>query len=438
MSEPQHNLPTEDRSGVNNQPNNGMTPVNSRTSLKAAGRQSVKYLSLLLLSGVASCSFGYLAAKQQIPSAIVESPAAASPQLADTSSLLTGADRNFITQVVDKVGPAVVRINSSTTVATRQPSGDEFDDPFFRRFFGNQMPQQTQPEDREVKRGTGSGFIINNNGQILTNAHVVAGATSVTVTLKDGRTVKGKVKGIDKVTDVAIVEVAEKNLPSIQLGNSDALKPGEWAIAIGNPLGLDNTVTAGIISATGRSSSDIGASGKRVNYIQTDAAINPGNSGGPLLNSAGQVIGMNTAILRGAQGLGFAIPINTAQRIAKQLIATGKVDHPFLGIQMINLTPELKEQINGDPNSKIEIDTDSGALIGRVVRNSPAAKAGMRSGDAIQSINGKAVKNSNDVQQAVDSTQIGSNVQVQVRRNKQNLTLNVTPIAAPPIAAEPE
>jgi S1-C subfamily serine protease len=147
---------------------------------------------------------------------------------------------------------------------------------------------------------------------------------------------------------------------------------------------------------------------------------------------------MNTAILRGAQGLGFAIPINTAQRIAKQLIATGKVDHPFLGIQMINLTPELKEQINGDPNSKIEIDTDSGALIGRVVRNSPAAKAGMRSGDAIQSINGKAVKNSNDVQQAVDSTQIGSNVQVQVRRNKQNLTLNVTPIAAPPIAAEPE
>ncbi len=431
MSEPQNNLPTEDRSEVQNQ-----TPENSRTSFKAAGRQSFKYLSLLLLSGVASCSFGYLAAKQQIPS-IVESPAVATPQLADSRSILGGADQNFITQVVDKVGPGVVRINASTAVA-RQSGGDEFDDPFFRRFFGNQMPQQAQPEEREIRRGTGSGFIINNNGQILTNAHVVAGATTVTVTLKDGRTVNGKVKGLDKVTDVAVIEVAEKNLPSIQLGNSDLLKPGEWAIAIGNPLGLDNSVTAGIISATGRSSSDIGAAGKRVNYIQTDAAINPGNSGGPLLNSAGQVIGMNTAILRGAQGLGFAIPINTAQRIAKQLIATGKVDHPFLGIQMINLTPELKEQINNDPNSNINVDTDKGALIGRVVRNSPAAKAGIRSGDVIQSINGKAVQNSNDVQQAVDGTQIGGNVQVQVRRNNKNLTLNVTPIAAPPIANEPE
>jgi Do/DeqQ family serine protease len=405
---------------------------------RSAGRQGIKYLSLLLLSGVASCSFGYLAAKQQVSPSIVESAAIASPQVANSSSFLTGVDRNFITEVVDKVGPAVVRINSSTTIAARPSSGDEFDDPFFRRFFGNQMPQQAQPQDPEIRRGTGSGFVINNNGQILTNAHVVAGATTVTVTLKDGRTVKGKVKGIDRVTDVAIVEVAEKNLPSIQLGNSDRLKPGEWAIAIGNPLGLDNTVTAGIISATGRSSADIGAADKRVNYIQTDAAINPGNSGGPLLNSAGQVIGMNTAILRGAQGLGFAIPINTAQRIAKQLIATGKVEHPFLGIQMVNLTPELKEKINSDPNAKINIDTDKGALIGRVVPKSPAAKAGMRAGDVIQSVNGKAVQTSNEVQQAVDTTQIGSNVQVQVRRNNQNVTLNVTPIAAPPIAAEPE
>jgi Do/DeqQ family serine protease len=394
-------------------------------------------MSLLLLSGVASCSFGYLAAKQQVSPSLVESPAIASPQLADSSKFLTGADRNFITQVVDKVGPAVVRINSSTTIAARPSSGDEFDDPFFRRFFGDRMPQ-TRSQDPEIRRGTGSGFIINNNGQILTNAHVVAGATNVTVTLKDGRTVKGKVKGIDRVTDVAIVEVAEKNLPSIQLGDSEKLKPGEWAIAIGNPLGLDNTVTAGIISATGRSSADIGASDKRVNYIQTDAAINPGNSGGPLLNSAGQVIGMNTAILRGAQGLGFAIPINTAQRIAKQLIATGKVDHPFLGVQMVNLTPELKEKINSDPNAKINIDTDKGALIGRVVAKSPAAKAGMRAGDVIQSVNGKAVQTSNEVQQAVDTTQIGTSVRVQVRRNNQNVTLDVTPIAAPPIAAEPE
>jgi Do/DeqQ family serine protease len=439
MSDPQNNLPPQDRSNVQDQNPRETTPANSPTTFKSVGRQSIKYMSLLLLSGVASCSFGYLAAKQQVSPSLVESPAVASPQVADSSSFLAGADRNFITQVVDKVGPAVVRINSSTTIAARPSSGgDEFDDPFFRRFFGNQMPQQARPQDPEIRRGTGSGFIINNNGQILTNAHVVAGATTVTVTLKDGRTVKGKVKGIDRVTDVAIVEVAEKNLPSIQLGDSDRLKPGEWAIAIGNPLGLDNTVTAGIISATGRSSADIGAADKRVNYIQTDAAINPGNSGGPLLNSAGQVIGMNTAILRGAQGLGFAIPINTAQRIAKQLIATGKVDHPFLGVQMVNLTPELKEKINSDPNAKIKIDIDKGALIGRVVPKSPAAKAGMRSGDIIQSVNGKAVQTSNEVQQAVDTTQIGTSVRVQVRRNNQNVTLDVTPIAAPPIAAEPE
>lgn len=428
MSEPQNNLPTEDRSEVRDS-----TPVEPST-FNQVGRKSGKYLSLLLLSGIASCSFGYLAAKQQIPSAIVESPAVASPQVANSSSILAGVDRNFITDVVDKVGSAVVRINSSTAVAVRPGAGG---DPTVKRFLGEEAPQP-QPEDGEVRRGTGSGFIINGNGQIMTNAHVVAGATSVTVTLRDGRTVKGTVKGIDRVTDVAIVEIAEKNLPSIQLGNSDALKPGEWAIAIGNPLGLDNTVTAGIISATGRSSADIGAFDKRVSYIQTDAAINPGNSGGPLLNAAGQVIGMNTAILRGGQGLGFAIPINTAQRIAKLLIANGKVDHPFLGIQMMNITPEFKERVNSDPTATFKIDSDKGAFIRRVVRNSPAAKAGMLFGDVILSVNGKAVKNSTEVQQAVDGTQVGGNVQVQVRRNNQNVNLNVIPIAAPPLVAEPE
>jgi S1-C subfamily serine protease len=400
-------------------------------------RQGGKYISLLLLSTIASCSFGYLAAKEQLPSTTLESPAAANQQLADSSSILASTNTNFISNVVDKVGPAVVRINASTTVATSSGTDAEVEDPFFRRFFGN----RTQPggsTEREIRQGTGSGFIINKNGQILTNAHVVSGATKVTVTLKDGRTIAGKVRGLDRVTDVAVVEIAQKDLPSIQIGNSDQIKPGEWAIAIGNPLGLDNTVTAGIISGTGRTSTEIGATDKRVNYIQTDAAINPGNSGGPLLNASGQVIGMNTAILRGTQGLGFAIPINTAQRIATQLIANGKVDHPFLGIQMINLTPQLKQEINSDPNANLKIDVDKGTLIARVVRNSPAAKAGMKSGDIIQSVNGKAVQNSNDVQQAVETTKIGSSVQVQVRRNGQNVSLNVTPIAAPPLTAQQE
>lgn len=439
MSEPQEKLPTDRQSEVTAQADD--PPISPVDRLTARGLyRGSKYLSLLLLSTIASCSFGYIAAKQPIPSPSVESPAVASPdsQVADSRSILTGANSNFITQVVDRVGPAVVRINASKVVTTRQAAADEFEDPFFRRFFGSQVPQQSQPEEREIQRGTGSGFIINKNGQIMTNAHVVYGATKVTVTLKDGRTVDGKVKGIDRVTDVAIVEIAEKNLPSIQIGNSDAIKPGEWAIAIGNPLGLDNSVTAGIVSATGRTGSQIGATDKRVNYIQTDAAINPGNSGGPLLNAAGQVIGMNTAILRGAQGLGFAIPINTAQRIANELIATGKAEHPFLGIQMIDLTPQLRKQIDSDPSANFKLDTDRGTLIARVVRNSPAAKAGIRSGDVIDSVNGKPVKNANEVLQAIETTKVGDNVRVQVRRNGQNISLDVQPIAAPPLAEEQE
>ncbi len=448
MSEPQKNFPFEspdpsvtgqDLATTNHEQaagaNQSVAPSQqSATSLKTL-RQGSKYISLLFLSTIASCSFGYLAAKEQLP-ANIESPAIA--QIANSGSVLAGVNTSFITQVVDKVGPSVVRINASTTVAARSNGDDDFEDPFFRRFFGDRLPPRGRSADREVKQGTGSGFIINNNGQIITNAHVVAGATKVTVTLKDGRTIPGKVKGLDRVTDVAVIEIDQKNLPSIQIGNSERIKPGEWAIAIGNPLGLDNTVTAGIISATGRTSAEIGAADKRVNYIQTDAAINPGNSGGPLLNAMGQAIGMNTAILRGTQGLGFAIPINTAMRIANQLIATGKVEHPFLGIQMINLTPQLKEEINRDPNANLKIDVDKGTLIARVVRNSPAAAAGMKSGDIIQTVNGKTVQNSNEVQQAMETTKIGSSVKIQLRRNGQTVSLNVTPVAAPPLTAERE
>lgn len=450
MSEPQKKLPigspdpsTEKEntsSSLNSQStitDNSIAPVELPHTTRKTLRQGSKYISMLFLSTIASCSFGYLAAKEQLPSSL-ESPAVADTQLANSSGILAGVNTNFITQVVDKVGPAVVRINASTTIAARRGLEDDIEDPFFRRFFGDRMPPRGQSPEREVRQGTGSGFIINNNGQIITNAHVVAGATKVTVTLKDGRTIAGKVKGIDRVTDVAVIEIDQKNLPSIQIGNSERIKPGEWAIAIGNPLGLDNTVTAGIISATGRTSAEIGAADKRVNYIQTDAAINPGNSGGPLLNANGQVIGVNTAILRGTQGLGFAIPINTAMRIANQLIATGKVEHPFLGVQMINLTPELKQEINSDPNANFKIDIDQGTLIARVVRNSPAANAGIKSGDIIESVNGKVVKNSNEVQQAVETTKIGTSVQVRVRRNGKTIDLNVTPIAAPPMTAERE
>jgi S1-C subfamily serine protease len=416
-------------------------PIKARSESRIASNKlprGSKFVPLLLLSTVASCSLGYFAAKQQVPTPSIVSPAIASPQVASSSKILAGTNNNFISQVVERVGPAVVRINASKTVATRQVTSDESDDPFFRRFFGSQTPQQRQPQTREVQRGTGSGFIINNNGQIMTNAHVVYGATKVTVTLKDGRTIDGTVKGLDRVTDVAVIQVNEKNLPSVTIGNSNAIKPGEWAIAIGNPLGLNNTVTAGIISGTGRSSRDIGASDRRVSYIQTDAAINPGNSGGPLLNASGQVIGMNTAILRGTQGLGFAIPIDTAKRIANELIATGKAEHPFLGVQMVELTPQLKKEIDSDSTAGFKLDTDKGSLVARVVRNSPAATAGIRSGDVIQSINGKAVKTPSEVQQAMDNTRVGDSVRVRVRRGSQDVDLNVTSVAAPPLAEESE
>ena len=387
-------------------------------------KKAATYLSLVLLGAGATFSGSYLASRNTQNVATDSSRVLAQP--APISNLLNNQNGNFITTVVEKVGPAVVRIDSSRTVTSRVP--EAFNNPLFRQFFGDELP--TGPQQR-VERGEGSGFIISNNGQILTNAHVVEGSDTVKVTLKDGRNFQGRVMGIDTVTDVAVVKIEASNLPTVAIGNSDQLKPGEWAIAIGNPLGLDNTVTTGIISATGRSSSAVGVPDKRVQFIQTDAAINPGNSGGPLLNAAGQVIGMNTAILQGAQGLGFAIPINTAQRIANQLVSQGKVQHPYLGVQMVMLTPELKKNINSDPNAGLNVEEDQGILIAKVLPNSPAAKAGLRAGDVIQKINGQTVKDADAVQKAVEGSQVGNSLQVGVRRNQKDLTVAVQAGAFP-------
>lgn len=328
-------------------------------------------------------------------------------------------DENFIASAVQKVGPAVVRIDSSRQVR----SGNRNDSPSPEDFFGMEPPLGRG----RVERGTGSGFIISADGQILTNAHVVDGADTVNVILKDGRSFQGKVLGEDPITDVAVVKIESENLPIVTLGNSDQLLPGEWAIAIGNPLGLDNSVTAGIISATGRSSREVGVPDKRIGFIQTDAAINPGNSGGPLLNAAGEVIGMNTAIISGAQGLGFAIPINNAQEIAQQLIATGKAEHAYLGIEMATLTPEIKQLINSDPSSKIKVNVNQGILINGVIPASPAAKAGFRPGDVIEKINGQPMTKSEDVQKLVQNTKVGALLQVEVNRNGKLITVDIRP-----------
>jgi S1-C subfamily serine protease len=352
-------------------------------------QKSATYLSLLFIGGV-----GSLAGAQLLLPSHAQLP---QQQIAQLPAPIPGnTNPNFIANVVERTGSAVVRIDSSRRSGSRANIGREL-------------------------RGVGSGFIIKSDGVLLTNAHVVAGADTVRVTLKDGRELNGRVLGADELTDVAVVKIDADNLPTVSVGNSEQVRPGEWAIAIGNPLGLDNTVTAGIISATGRSSSDVGVSDKRLNFIQTDAAINPGNSGGPLLNQQGQVIGMNTAIIGRAQGLGFAIPINRAQQVANQLIATGKVSHPFLGIQMATLTPSVRETLN------VPVQASRGVIIVGVANSSPAAQAGLRPGDVIQAINGQSVTTANDVQQVVDNSKIGGDLPVQVDRNGRNVTVSIRP-----------
>lgn len=328
---------------------------------------------------------------------------------------------NVIADIVRQVEPSVVRIDAARTVQTNLPP--MFQDPFFRQFFGNmQMPQGEQ-----VQRGVGSGFITSADGQIITNAHVVEGADEVQVTLTDGRSFTGEVLGADSVTDVAVIKIEANNLPAVAISDSDRLQTGEWAIAIGNPLGLDSTVTAGIISATGRSSREVGVPDKRVEFIQTDAAINPGNSGGPLLNLNGEVIGVNTAIIQGAQGIGFAIPINTVQRISAQLIETGRVEHAFLGIQMANLSPEVKENINNSPDRPFTVEEEEGVLIVQVMPNSPAARGGLREGDVIVAVEGQPVKESAAVQQAVEGSTVGQDLSLTLRRDGREQTITVRP-----------
>lgn len=328
---------------------------------------------------------------------------------------------SFVTAAVNRVGSAVVRIDTERTITRR--NDPMMEDPFFRRFFGDSFPQQSPTEQL---RGLGSGFIIDKSGVILTNAHVVDKADKVTVRLKDGRTFKGKVQGIDEVTDLAVVKInAGKDLPVADLGNSDHVQVGDWAIAVGNPLGFDNTVTLGIVSTLKRSSTQVGISDKRLDFIQTDAAINPGNSGGPLLNGLGEVIGINTAIRADAMGIGFAIPIDKAKVIAAQLQRDGKVAHPYLGVQMVTLTPELAKQNNNDPNSMFAIPEVAGVLVMRVVPNSPAATAGIRRGDVILQINNNPITSAEQLQGVVEDSTLGQALQVKVQRGNQTQMLSV-------------
>ena len=330
----------------------------------------------------------------------------------------TDSAANFVTVAVEKAEGAVVQVNVSRTMGGDIPEA-------LRPFLG-----RPGASSQSVLRGIGSGFVISSTdttGQIITNAHVVDGAVMVTVSFQDGRILEGKVLGKDPVTDVAVIEVQADRLPTVTLGNSDKVRQGQWAIAIGNPLGLQETVTVGVISGTERSSADIGVPDKRVGFIQTDAAINPGNSGGPLLNAQGDVIGVNTAIIRGTQGLGFAIPINTAQAVAQQLIATGEVQHPYIGVQMVALTPQVKQYINQAPNSQMRVEEDNGILVVQVNKGTPAAKAGLRAGDVIAEVNQQPVDKVSTIQRLVDQVGVKGELEVTVKRSDRTIALKIEP-----------
>jgi S1-C subfamily serine protease len=318
---------------------------------------------------------------------------------------------NVIADAVAKVGPAVVRIDTLKRMVN--PLGG---------LFGSGATIQRQ-------QGQGSGFITRSDGIVLTNAHVVEGASEVSVTLPDGRSFSGKVLGSDPVTDVAVVRVAATGLPVAPLGDSSKVKPGEWAIAIGNPLGLDNTVTAGIISAIQRTNA-LGE-GQRVPYLQTDAAINPGNSGGPLINDRGQVIGINTAIRRApGAGLSFAIPITVARQIAAQILERGTASHPYIGVRLQALTPQLAREINASTD-ECRVPEVNGVLVVEVMAGSPAAQSGLKPCDLIDQVGGNDVKNPSQVQLAVDGGRVGAPLTIGIRRQNQKTKLVVRPAELP-------
>lgn len=345
--------------------------------------------------------------------------------LTQTAAEITSlSSESFVATAVHRVGDAVVRIDTERTI-TRNVPDLFYDDPVFRGFFGPDTFQRIPQEER--LSGQGSGFIVDSTGYILTNAHVVNQADRVTVTLKDGRHFDGTVEGVDELTDLAVVKInADKeDLPVVALGDSDTIDVGDWAIAVGNPLGLDNTVTLGIVSTLKRSSATVGIPNKRLDFIQTDAAINPGNSGGPLLNSKGEVIGINTAIRADAMGIGFAIPINKAKSIQDQLARGEHIAHPYLGIQIADLTPEMAKRNNNDPNASMLIPEIDGVLVIRVLPDTPAAKAGLRRGDVITQINDQTFNTANQLQSYVDQSKIGQRLKLSLRRGDQTQTIMV-------------
>lgn len=327
--------------------------------------------------------------------------------------------------MLEKVTPAVVNIATEGRVQLKQ--NPLFNDPFFRRFFN--VPRQQQPQERKTQ-SLGSGVIVDSErGLVLTNNHVIANAVEITVTLRDGRQLKAEVVGSDPETDVALIKIPAENLTDIMLSDSDALRVGDFVVAIGNPFGLGQTVTSGIVSALSRSG--LGIEGYE-DFIQTDASINPGNSGGALVNLRGELVGINTAIFSqsgGNIGIGFAIPINLALQITEQLLEKGEVDRGFIGIQAQDLNPDLAEAFG--------VKDKRGAIVNSVMPDSPAEKAGLKPGDVITSINNKSVKKAADVRLHIGLLPVGEEVVFDILREGKRKKLKATIAARAEIADNP-
>jgi serine protease Do len=333
----------------------------------------------------------------------------------DTVTFL-GKISDALAEVAQVVGPSVVNISTTSTVTMEEnPEGDLFNDPFFRHFFGDQFGHQKR---KYKSAALGSGVIVTDNGYILTNYHVVKGAEEIKVVLSDKREFKGKIVGTDQRTDLAVIKIKAKDLPEAKMGDSSRLKTGDIVLAVGTPFGLNSTFTMGIVSAVGRSNVGIA---DFEDFIQTDAAINPGNSGGALVNTNGEVVGINTAIFStsgGYMGVGFAIPSNMAKSVMDSIIKHGKVIRGWLGVSIQDLTPDIAKSLG--------IKQQTGALVADVVKDSPAEKAGLKRGDVIVSLDGKPVEDSTSLRNMVSAAAPGKSVEFKIIRDGREQSVTAT------------
>ena len=386
--------------------------------MPALSRKSF-FLGLLLigfgaiLGLVVASDLGWLPTGHAVP----EVPVVPQPASLPLVTAPAGSDRNFV-EVAKAVTPAVVNIATTRTSRLPEGHGFPFEDPFFRRFFGDELLRRFEPPKDRRERSLGSGVIVDQGGYIVTNNHVVAKADEIKVLLSDKRELKAKVVGTDPKSDVAIIKVEAQSLPTIPWADSDKLQVGEYVLAIGNPFGLNQTVTMGIISAVGRANVGIA---EYEDFIQTDAAINPGNSGGALVNARGELIGINTAIFSqsgGYMGIGFAVPINMVRSVMEQLIKSGKVIRGYLGVSIQELNQDLAKQFG--------LSETKGVLISDVLADSPAKRAKLERGDVLVEFDGHPVLNPTQFRNLVAQTPVGKKVHLKLLRNGKQREQEVT------------